>query len=207
MILARLFDRNKRGFYVDVGAHHPKRFSNTYFFYRRGWRGINIEPNPEALALFHAHRKRDINLGFGVSDHECKLQYFMFNEPALNSFDQELSERRQSDAYKITDTRTINVRPLSAILDEFLPTGTHINFLTIDVEGYDLRVLKSNDWSRYRPKCVVVEAAEFDLASVTVEPVNAFLSQLNYRLVAKTVNTLFYVDESAIDSATEQKRR
>ncbi len=207
MILARLFDCNKRGFYVDVGAHHPKRFSNTYFFYRRGWRGINIEPNPEALALFHAHRKGDINLSFGVSDNECKLRYFMFNEPALNSFDQELSERRQSETYKITGTRTIKVRPLSAILDQFLPTGTHINFLTIDVEGYDLRVLNSNDWSRYRPECVVVEAANFDLAAVTLEPVDKFLSQRNYRLVAKTFNTLFYLDKTAIDSLREQERQ
>ena len=47
LILYRMiYGKIDKGFYVDVGAHHPKRFSNTYFFYRKGWRGINVEPMP-----------------------------------------------------------------------------------------------------------------------------------------------------------------
>src|SRR5215470_18597307 len=95
LILERIFEGKTAGFYVDVGAHHPKRFSNTYRFYRRGWCGINIEPNPDTLALFNRSRKRDINLAVGVAAQEGELVYFMFNEPALNSFDRALSERRQ----------------------------------------------------------------------------------------------------------------
>lgn len=62
MVLQRIFDGKTNGFYVDVGAHHPFRFSNTYFFYRLGWSGINIEPNPEASDLFQSARRKDINL-------------------------------------------------------------------------------------------------------------------------------------------------
>ncbi|MFA7355121.1 MAG: SAM-dependent methyltransferase, partial [Sulfurimonadaceae bacterium] len=62
MILRRLFEQQPNGFYVDVGAHHPKRFSNTYFFYKKGWRGINIDAMPNSMELFNKIRPRDINI-------------------------------------------------------------------------------------------------------------------------------------------------
>src|SRR5438093_4691896 len=151
LIVDRLFEGRKTGFYVDVGAHHPVRFSNTHRFYRRGWRGINIEPDPEAIALFQKRRKRDTNVACGVAATEGRRTYFMFNEPALNSFDQALSEQRQNNRYRIVATKQIPVRPLSHILCEFLPPGVHIDFMSVDVEGYDLEVLRSNNWSQFRP--------------------------------------------------------
>ena len=60
MILRRLFEKQKTGFYVDVGAHHPKRFSNTFFFYKKGWSGINIDAMPNSMRLFDKIRPRDI---------------------------------------------------------------------------------------------------------------------------------------------------
>ncbi len=87
MILQRILGDKKHGFYVDVGAHHPRRFSNTYLFYRRGWSGINIEPNPEAMNAFQVDRERDINLQFGIAEHAENLTYYFFDEPALNTFD------------------------------------------------------------------------------------------------------------------------
>ena len=60
--LERVFANRNEGFYVDVGAHHPFRFSNTYWAYLKGWHGINIDPNSEAIELFDVFRKRDYNL-------------------------------------------------------------------------------------------------------------------------------------------------
>ena len=87
MILRRIFEGQENGFYIDVGAHHPRRFSNTYYFYKQGWRGINIEPNPDALKAFNSDRPKDINLQLGVSDAASILKYYYFDEPALNTFD------------------------------------------------------------------------------------------------------------------------
>lgn len=67
MILHRIFERQSVGFYVDVGAHHPFRFSNTYLFYQKGWRGINIDAMPNSMRLFNRFRPRDINLECGIS--------------------------------------------------------------------------------------------------------------------------------------------
>ena len=196
LILERVFENQDTGFYVDVGAHHPRRFSNTFLFYKRGWHGINIEPNPDALKLFERHRKKDINLGFGVADTEGQLSYFMFNEPALNSFDRVLSEQRQDHRYRIIETKSISVRRLSGILAEFMPDQTPIDFMSIDVEGFDLQVLQSNDWTRFRPACVLVESPGFDPGKPQGEPIHSFLEQQNYGLFAKTFNTLLYLDKA-----------
>ena len=91
MILRRLFEKQKTGFYVDVGAHHPKRFSNTFFFYKKGWSGINIDAMPNSMRLFNEIRPRDTNLEIPISDKKQKLKYYMFNEPALNGFSKELA--------------------------------------------------------------------------------------------------------------------
>jgi len=205
LILERLFEGQKAGFYVDVGAHHPRRFSNTCRFYERGWHGINIEPNPAALKLFRRQRKRDINLGYGVADVEDHLSYYMFNEPALNSFDRILSEQRQDERYRIIDTKDIPVRRLSGIFEEFIPKQCHIDFMSVDVEGYDLNVLKSNDWTRFRPVCVLVESADFDLGKPDSEPIHSFLGQQNYELFAKTFNTLLYLDKTRNDETNRKE--
>ncbi|HIB94217.1 MAG TPA: SAM-dependent methyltransferase, partial [Candidatus Lambdaproteobacteria bacterium] len=94
VILRRIFEDQKNGFYIDIGAHHPKRFSNTYYFYDRGWEGINIDATPGSMKIFQKFRPRDINLEIAISEKEQQLTYFMFNEPALNSFSKSLSDKR-----------------------------------------------------------------------------------------------------------------
>ena len=125
MILIRLLEGQRSGFYVDVGAHHPFRFSNTFRFYLRGWRGINIDPNPEASRLFASKRRRDTNLQMGVSDLPGSLAYHRFDESALNTFDAELAAHRQANtAYRLVGIDSVEVRRLDAVLDEYLPAGT-----------------------------------------------------------------------------------
>ncbi|MFN2202562.1 MAG: FkbM family methyltransferase, partial [Caldilineaceae bacterium] len=160
MILRSLLPDKQDGFYVDVGAYQPKRFSNTYHFYQRGWRGINIDATPGAMSLFNKQRSRDTNLEIAVSSEPQNLTFYMFNEPAVNTFDSDLAEeRRQPGKYVMVGQVTIATRRLDDILDEYLPPGQQIDILAIDVEGYDMQVLLSNDWKRYRPSLVLIEDA------------------------------------------------
>ena len=134
MILRRLFERQKSGFYVDVGAHHPYRFSNTCYFYRRGWRGINIDPNPDAIEAFRRERPSDINICVGVSDSAGSLSFHFLNEPALNTFDADLAaDRARSPGYRLVEIRSVSVRRLDDLLAEYVPPGQRIDFLSIDV--------------------------------------------------------------------------
>lgn len=197
MILGRIFGERNSGFYVDVGAHHPIRFSNTYLFYRRGWRGLNVEPNPDAASRFRQIRRRDLTLSMGVAEHPGMLTYFCFDDPALNTFDESLSKRRVEETrYRIERTMQVKVERLDAILAAHLRPGTDIDFLSVDVEGLDLSVLRSNDWSRFRPHCVLAEALETSLERVSDTDTHRFMKQQGYEMFAKSFNTLFFLDQS-----------
>jgi len=92
-------------------------------------------------------------------------------------------------------TKEIACRRLGDVLRDRVPAGTRIDFLTIDVEGLDLEVLRSNDWERFRPELVLVEALETpDLAAISASETANLLASHDYVPVAKTVNTVFFRD-------------
>lgn len=193
MILRRLFEKQIKGFYVDVGAHHPKRFSNTFFFYKNGWRGINIDAMPNSMCLFNKIRPRDINIEIPISDKKQKLKYYMFNEPALNGFSKELAEKRDGkNGYKIISVKDIDTSTLEKILKKHLPYGQKIDFMSIDVEGLDLQVLKSNNWRQFRPKFVLVEILGCSIKDIANSKEYKYLSGFEYEIFAKTVNTVIF---------------
>lgn len=197
IVLLRLFQRQPSGFYVDVGAHDPRRFSNTYALYRRGWRGINIDARPGSKALFDRARPRDINLEVGVAKTPGMLEYHSFSEPALNGFDPVLSARREDNfpGVRRLGRQQVPVKPLADILDEHAPDAV-IDFLTVDVEGLDLDVLASNDWARYRPRFVLAEVLGSSLQAILDQDVGRFMAEQGYEVFAKQVNTVFFRDRT-----------
>ncbi len=197
-ILYRIFEQQSVGFYIDVGAHHPKRFSNTYFFYKRGWRGINIDAMPGSMKNFEKLRPRDINLEYGIGTFNGKLDYYIFNEPALNSFSKELSKERNNEnsSYRINEIVKVEILPLSVILDHQLPEKQIIDFMSIDVEGLDYEVLISNDWSKYRPKYVLTEILGSSLHEIEQSQIGKFMKQVDYFLYAKCIHTVIFKESA-----------
>jgi FkbM family methyltransferase len=191
-ILARVFEGVPKGFYVDVGAHHPMRYSNTFRFYRRGWSGVNIDATPGSMRLFDKYRSRDTNIEAGIRLATGTIPFYVFNEPAINSFDRELSERRNVAPYRIEEIIDVRVLPLKEVLQGRLPRETLPSFLTVDVEGHDLDVLRSNDWSTFRPTCVLAECEGATTEEAMQAPVSMFMSSIGYKCFAKTINTVFY---------------
>ena len=193
LILRRLFEHKADGFYVDVGAHHPMRFSNTYLLYRKGWHGINIDAMPGSMKAFERVRKRDINLEIPVSDKRETLTYYMFNEPALNGFSSELARERDGRGdYRLIAQQDIATATLEEILDKHLPDNQEIDFLSVDVEGLDLQVLKSNNWEKYRPAYVLAEILNSTLETLAASEIHALLSRAGYTPYAKTVHTVVF---------------
>lgn len=195
LILDRLLERQARGFYVDVGAHHPARFSNTYMFYQRGWRGINIDAMPGSMKMFECVRPRDINIECGVAGKAGKLMYYRFNEPALNTFDAAEAQLKNKPPYQLLDIVEVTVERLDVLLERHLPDGQEIDFLSVDVEGKDEEVLRSNDWSRYRPRFILAETLRTDMLGMSECPVVRFLLSVGYKPVAKAYNTSFFARE------------
>lgn len=192
LLLHRIFEFQKQGFFVDVGALHPQRFSNTYKFYKAGWRGINIDAMPGSMKIFNKIRPEDINLEIPVSDKAENLDYYVFNEPALNTFSKELAdERSKIEQYHVDQVINIKTDTLENILDAHLPKNQKIDFMTIDAEGLDFQILTSNNWAKYSP-CVVLIENESELGEVQGSKVDLYMKEKGYQLYAKTVNTYFY---------------
>jgi hypothetical protein len=191
-ILDRLLGSAPKGFYVDVGAHHPIRFSNTFLFYRRGWRGVNIDAMPGSMRLFDKYRSRDTNIETGIGLETATIPFYVFNEPALNSFDRDLAESRDVAPWKIEKIIDVRVSPLREVLRGHLPREKVPSFLTVDVEGRDLEALRSNDWSTFRPTYVLAESVGTTMEEALQGPVSSFMASVGYHPIAKTANTLFY---------------
>jgi len=196
MILLRHFEQRmaQPGFYVDVGALHPYRFSNTYLFYRSGWRGINIEPNPAAITAFRQRRPLDVTVNCAVGP-AGEMTYYMFGEPALNTVVEAQAQRVERETggkFRIETTVVIPVRPLAAILDDHVAPDQTIDFMTVDAEGFDIEVLRSNDWSRFRPELLLTEISGVPLHAAPASEVAVYLDSVGYDLIGKAVQTAFF---------------
>lgn len=193
MVLRRVFSNIQHGIYIDIGAHHPSYCSNTKYFYQRGWMGINVEPIPGSKAIFEHERPADINLELLVSENEGDAEFYLFEPSLMNTMSKEQSEANKKFEWcKFKGTTRVQSMPLAKLLDEHLPAGKQIDFMSIDVEGAEMSVLRSNNWEKYAPNVLLVEIINTDIAGVFNTTVHSFLSNLNYNFFAKTGNTLFY---------------
>ena len=156
-IFRKQMDSGYKGFYIDVGAFHPYRDSNTYLFYRNGWQGINIDATPNSMAAFNKIRPRDVNLECGVGEVDGIMEYYIVSDNStMNSFSKE-GLIHNGMLTEVTKTIPVKVFTLKNILEKHNSRFTEIDFITIDVEGLDYEVLNSNDWLKYKPKIIATE--------------------------------------------------
>jgi FkbM family methyltransferase len=160
LYLDKITGCKKSGFYVDVGAYDPFRFSNTMRFYKKGWRGISIEPDTSRWSKFQIHRTRDVNLNIGVGKEKKNLTYYRIDPPTLSTFDSKQAEAYEKQGFALLGKTTVAVLPLSDILEKYAKK-TPIDFMSIDVEGMEMQVLASNNWKLYRPHFICIESADF----------------------------------------------
>jgi FkbM family methyltransferase len=194
MILRKIFYKKLKGFYVDVGAYHPKKSSNTYYFYQKGWSGINIDAMPGSMNNFQKLRSRDINLEYPLGKEGEAVKFYEFEDKALNGFESpKLKSKDQSKPQnRLKKVHELRARSLNSILEEFLSKDQEIDFLTIDVEGQELTIMESFDFDKYRPKWILAEIWDYSMQTGIENPVDTILKQNGYVPKAKTLNTVFY---------------
>ncbi len=173
IFLCNYFGKRK-GFYIDIGAYHPFRFSNTAMLYYRGWNGINIEPREGSKTLFDLWRPRDTNLEIMVGSGN-DVFYELRKDSAMNG---------RGNCGKKIQTHT-----LMQILKATLIKNQRINLLLIDTEGMDLEILKQNNWGIYRPEIVVVETNGID------QIMNEYMQSVGYMLIAMNLRNCVFKDE------------
>lgn len=182
LVIDNLLNYKKRGFYVDVGAYDPTTFSNTKRFYLKGWRGINIEPDIDNFKKFLKERKRDVNLNIGVGNKSDNLFYYNFFPDTVSTFSINDMKRNLRKKYKLIKKTKISVRKLSFVLRKYC--RQKIDFISIDTEGFDLEVLKSNNWKKFKPKIICIES----------QKVKRFLSKIGYKKIYDNgINSLYMI--------------
>jgi FkbM family methyltransferase len=200
MIARFVFDALKiaRPSYLDIGAHHPTYLNNTYAFYETGSSGLNIEPDPDLFARFPRERPRDTHLNIGVGDTSGMLVFHVMSARTLNTFSaEEAKAATEHGSVKIERTLKLPVLPIGDVLLEHFNRAAP-DFLSLDVEGLDLKILKAWDFTRWRPRVACVETVVYAGARSgrQREDIAEHLQDCGYFAYAHTnVNTLF-VDRS-----------
>lgn len=186
LIIDALLGNKKNGYYIDVGAHDPERFSNTKRFYRRGWNGINIEPNPLLIEKFEKFRPRDKNLALGVGANNGLLEFFEFFPSTLSTFSINEANVFKNQGYRLNKQYKVPIKTLAVITEE--EKIKEVDFLSVDTEGTDLEVLKSNDWKKIRPRVICVETNKDDLE------IAQYLEGMGYKLMHNNgINSIYSV--------------
>jgi hypothetical protein len=177
---------NYSGFYIDIGTHHPYPFSNTLRFSQKGWQKVILEPASGSSSLFNLLSEAGINLNTGRDASPDTPLFSHFKNVKTDNSPAESLTRPG------TITKIINVRemPLAIVLDNNLPAGQCIDFLSLDVAGFNIRTLKLLDRDTYRPLFIIVKVAPGTIRGVA--SIYYFLVQRNYEQVAKTDHAFFF---------------
>lgn len=173
------------GFYVDIGCYQPVALSNTYRLYRRGWRGLVVDANPDVLQRFRQRRPRDIAVQAAVSNRESDRVFEIVAAAESSHLRGETEKAPEPSDRGARVKQRIPVRTvtLGKLLEEHLPLGQQVDLLNVDCEREDLAILQSNDWERFRPGVIIAEDFEWVARR---SPIVAFLTNLEYELVATT---------------------
>ena len=182
--------------YIDIGAHHPVINNNTFFFYERGARGILVEPNPALHGVLSAVRPQDKLLRAGIGAGKASTEdYYVIGgseDGQLNTFSREQADQlvaRSRGHYSIEKVIKVPLLNINEVMREQWNKAP--NVLSVDTEGFDLPILRSIDFKRFRPDVIVAETGELGGHRLEVE-ILEFLVQQGYQVRGGSfVNTVF----------------
>ena len=169
-LILDIFKNQKNGFYLDIGCGHPIKNNNTYLLNKKGWSGINIDLDEENIDLFNSYRKKDVNLATAVSDKEGETDlYFYHSKSALNTISKENADFQKA---KVSSIKKIKTQTINKIIENSPFKDRKIDFLSVDVEGSELAILKNFDFTKYSPKVIVVEYLDLSLKKLEIKNLN-----------------------------------
>lgn len=201
LILQRLLDAlvfkdpPRTGFYLDIGAYHPVMGSNTHFFYKRGWRGVNVEPNPQYIPDFQRERPEDVTLNVGISDVAGMLEYHRFEMAVLNGFyGQDLVDTHIRGGQKYLGSTTVECLATVDFLAQYATKP--IDILNLDIETREPQVLTNWDWANKRPKLICVEIHAMTALNVAESWVAKYLMSRDYLYMSRVWQSAFFMDRA-----------
>ena len=146
------FFGNFVGTYVDIGCYHPIKYSNTALLHKKGWSGTNIDLNKTSIDFFNACRKNDLNITACLSDKIEEVEVYMDSEfSALNSIN-------KNNIKKFGLKNLKKKRVQTTLFNKLIKKN--FDFLNIDCEGNDFKILKTIDLKKFTPKIINIEVSK-----------------------------------------------
>ena len=187
------FKGKQKGIYLDIGCFNPFMYSNTCLLHQKGWRGINIDINPTSIDLFNIARPNDFNICTTVNN-EKKLFEVYLDDPfsPLNTLDSKFYKNLD----KSFSTNKKNISVESKSIDEIIGLSdikTDIDFINIDVEGSDYKILTQIDIQKLKPKLISIETHNVDGSeSENFQNINDYLINNNFSIFKRVGPTTLF---------------
>lgn len=191
--------------YLDIGAHHPFYLSNTALFYKKGCRGINIEPDFNLFKEFLVERKEDINLNVGIGEKAATSDFFVMNATTLNTFSLEQIELYKKEGnYFVTAIKKVKIETLQSVLKN--SNGQFPDLLSIDAEGMEELITESIDFT-VKPKVICIETLSFSNFGKGIKNTKLinFILGNGYILYADTYINSIFVEENSWQARSNSK--
>ena len=186
ILINRFFRKKNNGFYVDIGCYHPVKGSLTYRLYKKGWKGLNVDLSKISIDLFKLARPKDYNIHAAITDFDGETQFF--ENDMINQ--QNTLENNGTNLKKIK----INAFKLQTLLEKL--NIDNIDFLNIDAEGSDYKVISSLDLNKIRPKMICIEENRYNIKDIINGAIQNLMNSNDYFLFSRVGVSSVYIDNN-----------
>lgn len=189
-LVNKIFHGKRDGCFVEVGCLDGIEYSNTYFFEKLGWNGICIEAHKDFIENLKKNRPKSTIVHCAVGeDNKNNVTFYANKVGSLSTLDKNEEERwkkNYADDFHGFEEQTVSMRTLTSIFDDL--KFEKIDFVSLDIEGYEVKALTGLDFSKYRPKLFIIEYKD----EVHKSELEKILLRHDYYFIAKIGCNLFY---------------
>ena len=186
--------------YLDLGANDPVMFSNTYRFYRSGHRGVLVEADASLAAKIAKERPQDICVAKAVTvSTEETVDFFKMSADTLSTIKSTTAERYERESeHRLADKTTVPAIHINKLLNTYFSEKAP-DFVSLDVEGLDLELLKAWDFSKWRPAVFCVETLTYtqNQTAVKISEIFELMEEAGYQLYGDTYINSIFVERTA----------
>ena len=178
---------------LDIGAYHPVAANNTYKFFLKGSKVVNIDANPSAIENFIKQRPGDTNLNLGIGGSDGDFDFYIMEDAALNTFSESEKINLENLGHRLKEVKKIKMISINKIFEQYFQ-NTAIDFLSVDAEGVDFEIIQSLDFSRYQPKVICIESIDYtpDGTGTKRNDLCSYIENAGYFEYANTnINSIF----------------
>ena len=200
LIIDRIFNfskiKSKNIFYLDIGAGHPIRYSNTLYFYHKDAKGITVDANYENIILHKFLRPKDSSFNFLLGSSNKCIEYYKFDQSELNTTSKsKVKELAEHNIFPLHKEKIIQKKFDDFFNNELKENISKINFFSIDIEGGELEIIKSIDWTKFKPKIICIEIIVENFNEIFESEIYKIISSKNYKLFSKLYHSAIFIKD------------